>query len=62
LAITRGPGASSTLLEFFLQPTTELGYGPSTTVNSNQQEQQVDKQEEEGFYSPEGFLFLHVTI
>ncbi len=32
-----------------------------TTGNSNQQGQQVNKQEEEGFYSPEGFPSLHVT-
>jgi hypothetical protein len=61
LASTRGPGTSSTLLGLLPQPTTELDYDLGTTGNSKQQEQQVDKQEEEGLYSPEGFPSLHVT-
>jgi hypothetical protein len=61
LASTTGLGASSTLLGLLPQPTTELDYDLGTTGNSNQQGQQVEKQEEEGFYSPEGFPSLHVT-
>jgi hypothetical protein len=60
-ANTGGPGASSTHHGLLPQPTTELDDDLGTTGHSNYQGKQMDKQEEEGFYSPEGFPSLHET-
>jgi hypothetical protein len=60
-ASTDGPGVSSTHPGPFLQPTTELDDDLGTAENNYNHGQQMDKQKEEGFYSPEGFPSFHVT-
>ncbi len=61
MASTREPGASSTLTGLLPQLTTKLENGLGTTEYSYVFGYQMDRQEEEGFYSPEGFPPLHVT-
>jgi hypothetical protein len=61
LTTTRGPGASSTLTGLLPQPTTELENDLGTTEHSYLYGYLMDRQEEKGFYSLEGFPSLHVT-